>query len=182
MSTLVQIKTARAMLRDGCVLAYPTESVYGLGCDPFNQSAVMRLLALKHRSEKSGLILLVSCWDEVATLTQPISDEQRNVVQASWPGPVTWLFPKAPSVPEWIAGQHETIALRMSAHPVAHGLAADGPVVSTSANVTGQPAALSVSDVNTFFSDGVDAIVAGALGGREQPSTIIDVRTQQRIR
>ena len=110
--------------------------MYGLGCDPFSESALQRIIALKERPSAKGLIIVADQWERVHTLTQPLSNEQYNVIFDSWPGHTTWLFPASDKAPSLIIGDHSTIAIRISAHPLVHDLCAayGGPIVSTSAN------------------------------------------------
>ena len=133
------IYSAVESLQAGKVLVYPTESMYGLGCDPFNESAVGRLLSLKKRSKEEGLILIAANWMQVEQLIQPITNELREEINASWPGNKTWIFTKSALVPNWISGQHSTVALRVPDHPVALLLCElfKGPIVSTSVNIRG---------------------------------------------
>ncbi len=177
MNVIREVGEARDFLKQGKIIAYPTEAVYGLGCDPFNQQAVEAVLALKHRSQSKGLILLIADWSQLTPLIEPISDELLEPVRASWPGPVTWIFPKASTMPDWLTGQHHGIAIRMSAHPIAHQLCVNGPVVSTSANISGQNSAIDIAGLRLQFPQGIDAVLTGELGGLSQPSRIFDVTT-----
>ena len=173
---------ARALLSQGKIIAYPTEAVYGLGCDPFNEQAVNKLLVLKQRAVDKGLILLISNWSQLSSLIRAIPSHLMEDVKKTWPGPVTWLFPKAASIPYWISGEHESVAIRMSAHPIAQKLSSDGPIVSTSANVSSQEPAIDKAGIMAQFPSGLDAIVSGHLGGASQPSAIYDVVTGQKFR
>lgn len=182
MKILTQLKEASSLLQAGKIIAYPTEAVYGLGCDPFNWQAVERLLALKHRSISKGLILLISNWQQLDSLIEPIPTSLLDKVAATWPGPVTWIFPKAAQVPNWLSADEQTIAVRMSAHPIANAISENSPVVSTSANISGKPAAMDYASLTTQFPEGIDAFIEGDLGGLSQPSTIYDVRSGKRLR
>lgn len=173
---------AQAYLKQGKIIAYPTEAVYGLGCDPFNREAVEKLLTLKQRSSSKGLIILISTWQQLPELIQPISTELLAPVQASWPGPVTWIFPKSQAIPAWISGESTGVAIRMSAHPIAQLLCSDMPIVSTSANVSSIAPARSIEDLLLQFPQGIDAIVEGELGGAMQPSAIYEVESGKRLR
>src|SRR3990167_4516311 len=132
-------KVTKVLQQQG-VIAYPTEAVYGLGCDPFSELAVKKILKLKKRDINKGLILIASNWKQIENLIQPIPDEKLSQVMQTWPGPVTWLFPASDEVPRWISGAHSTIALRITAHPIAKALCEkwNGPIVSTSANKEGE--------------------------------------------
>lgn len=182
MQEVFDLNDARRLLREGALLAYPTEAVYGLGCDPFNQEAVQKLLDLKHRSSRMGLIVLIAEWSQLFSLTDNVSEVALQPVKKTWPGPVTWVFPKSDKIPEWISGDKKSVAIRMSAHPVAHALALEGPVVSTSANLSGQAAATTLETLRLQFPQGIDAVVMGSLGGLTQPSAIYDVQSGVRLR
>lgn len=178
------IDAAVAALQQGQVIAYPTEAVYGLGCDPFNEQAVQSLLQLKQRSVNKGLILIAADWSQCASLVHPLSDDKMKTVLASWPGPVTWLLPASDRVPTWIRGAHKTVALRVTAHPVASALCQTyGQVlVSTSANIEGQPPARDSDTVKDYFGEAVVAIVLGDLGDLAAPTVIRDAETGDIIR
>jgi len=164
---------ARAVHRGG-IIAYPTEGVFGLGCDPLDPDAVFRLLELKHRAVEKGLILIAGRFAQISTYLEPLSAPQRRKVLAAWPGPVTWLLPARPETPWWLTGDHDTLAVRVTAHPLAAALceAVGGPLVSTSANPTGRRPARTPLQVQRMFGSGVDFILHGATGGRHGPSEI----------
>lgn len=179
-----KIDEAVAALNNGEIIAYPTEAVFGLGCDPFNKTAVERLLSLKRRSVSKGLILIASDWNQIASLTCPISESVIDRAQNTWPGPYTWIFPASDSAPTWIRGDYPGIALRVTQHPLASALceAFGGPIVSTSANLEGTPPAKTVADLVNSFPTGIGLILAGPLGDSENPSTIRDVLTGDFLR
>ena len=168
------------LIDNGGIIAYPTEAVFGLGCDPFNEKAVTRLLKLKKRPIDKGLIILISNWKQLYPLIHANIDLSK--VKASWPGHITWLFQKSPNIPYWISGQHDTVAIRMTNHPVAKALCSNGPIVSTSANISDEQPALNHSQLLDQFSTGISAIVAGELGPHSKPSDIYDVSTGKKMR
>ncbi len=186
MSSVITLDTHEAAqrMRAGEVIAYPTEAVYGLGCDPRNERAVRHLLALKHRSPDAGLILIADRFEYFTPFIGEVQPDQLQRAMATWPGPVTWLFPRAPSVPDWLAGKHPAIALRLTAHEVCRQLCVEfgGAIVSTSANPTTQPAPKSAAKVAEYFPQGLAGIVQGELGGRELPSEIRDLLTGNTLR
>lgn len=182
MKIITQVDEACLLLTHGKVVAYPTEAVYGLGCDPFNKGAVEKIIALKHRSMDKGFIILIADWSQLIPLIGPVSDSLLDSVRESWPGPVTWVFPRAATIPDWLCGQHDSIAIRMSAHPIARQLCADAPVLSTSANLSNHAPAFDLAQLREQFPTGIDALLAGDLGGASQPSAIYDVRSGQRLR
>ena len=176
---LALIEAARAMVV-GAVVAYPTEAVYGLGCDPWNEQAVRRLLTLKRRSRRKGLILIASSLSQLSPFLAPIEPLVRKRLQADWPGAVTWLLRARSGVPPWLTGDHgagqRRVAVRVTAHPIAAGLCRrfDGAVVSTSANRAGRPACRTGRCVRRVFGSEVDVLVGGAVGGSQRPSRIVD--------
>src|SRR5688572_24130365 len=99
----IRINRAAGCLRQGGIVAYPTEGVWGLGCDPFNGAAVHKLLAIKQRPIEKGLILIAGSTTQIARLLNPLSSTQRKLLDESWPGPTTWLLPDAEQlIPSWI--------------------------------------------------------------------------------
>jgi L-threonylcarbamoyladenylate synthase len=169
---------ARRVLAAGGVIAYPTEGVWGLGCDPWDRPAVERILTLKQRPAGKGMILVASSVDQVAFLLERIPASLRDQALRHWPGPVTCLIPDPDGqVPEWVRGKHNTIAVRVSDHPVVRSLceAAGYPLVSTSCNPAGRPPARTSWQVRRYFNDRLDWLVPGALGGNRQPSRILDI-------
>ena len=181
---LLTIRQGAQCLFDGGVIAYPTEAVYGLGCDPDNQEAVLRILDLKNRPASAGLILVADRLERFAPYIEPVSAEAKERALSAWPGHVTWLFPRSVGVPDWLAGAHHTIALRITAHPGCIALCAafGTPIVSTSANPSSNPPARSARQVAEYFPDQLCGIVEGDLGGSDQPSEIRDLVTGRIIR
>jgi L-threonylcarbamoyladenylate synthase len=182
MKIIQSIADAWTLLKEGKIIAYPTEAVYGLGCDPFNERAVETLTALKQRQVEKGLIVLIANWQQLDLLALPLPESCLQPVRNSWPGPVTWIFPKSEHVPLITSGHHETIAVRMSAHPIARELCAHQPVVSTSANLSGKDPACTIEELMQQFPQGIDGVLSGELGGAASPSKIYDVRTGKRLR
>jgi L-threonylcarbamoyladenylate synthase len=182
--SLLTVEQAAQCLRDGKVIACPTESVFGLGCDPGNEVAVRQLLSLKGRPATAGLILIADCFERFEPYIKPVSQALRQRAGASWPGPVSWLFPRAEGVPDWLAGNHDTIALRLTAHPVCRALCAafEGAMVSSSANPSSAEPARSAGRVEEYFGSFLSGIVEGALGRNENPSEIRDLVTDAVIR
>jgi L-threonylcarbamoyladenylate synthase len=178
----IYVDTAVATLKQGGVLAYPTEAVWGLGCDPFNQQAVLKLLALKKRPIAKGLILIAASVEQVEPYLQLLTTLERERVVETWQNssqPTTWVVPVSPDFPEWIRGEHLSVAIRVSAHPPVQALcsAFGGAVISTSANISGQATAQNPEQIVSVFSDGVDYILPASLGGQKNPSQIRDART-----
>ena len=182
--SLLTVHQAAARLRAGEVIAYPTEAVFGLGCDPANEAAVRRLLSLKNRPSSAGLILIADSYDRFQPFIAEVGQELWQRAMSTWPGPVTWLFPRAEGVPDWLAGNHDTIALRLTAHDTSRELCAafGGAIVSTSANPSTAEPARSAARVEEYFGSYLGGIVSGALGGDEQPSEIRDLASGAVIR
>lgn len=178
------ILAAVSALKAGGVIAYPTEGVWGLGCLPDNEDAVHKVLALKGRPVEKGLILVAADLNQVTPMLDTLNSDQLAVLQTSWPGPNTWLVPHANKVPRWITGAHDKVALRVSDHPVVQALSAlaDSPLVSTSANPQGMPAAMTEAEVMTYFAGQLDAVAPGEVGARGRPSVIRDLLTGAEIR
>lgn len=179
-----ELEQAVAALRAGGVIAYPTEAVWGLGCDPDDEQALARLLRLKARDPAKGVILVAASIDQAAPWLEGVSEEQRATLAASWPGPATWLVPDNGRAHPLVRGHHDRVALRVSDHPLVVALceAFGGPVVSTSANRAGEPPAMSAQQVRAVFGDELDAVLDGPLGGLARPSTIRDLVTGRVLR
>jgi L-threonylcarbamoyladenylate synthase len=175
---------AAQLVRVGGVIAYPTEAVYGLGCDPRREVAVRRLLSLKRRSPAKGLILVADGLRRLNRFMRPLPEDLARRVCPTWPGPVTWLVPARSSVPRWLRGCHGTVAVRVTAHPLCRALcrAAGTALVSTSANRAGKAPATCPAEVRRAFGRGVDYVLAGDLGGLTTPTQIRDARTGRVVR
>ncbi|MDZ7851363.1 MAG: Sua5/YciO/YrdC/YwlC family protein [Halomonas sp.] len=175
---------AVVVLHAGGVIAYPTEAVWGLGCDPDDAAALTRLLQLKARDPAKGVILIAASIGQVAPWLEGLSAEQQALLAASWPGPHTWLVPDNGRSHALVRGDHDRVALRVSDHPrvVALCEAFGGPLVSTSANRAGEPPAMCAEEVRAAFGDELDAVLEGPLGGLERPSTIRDLVTGRVLR
>lgn len=177
---------ALTALRNGGVIAYPTEGVWGLGCDPRDEAAVMRLLALKQRTVDKGLILIASDEAQLADFVDmsTLDAATREVVRASWPGPNTWIVPASSTAPRWITGSHDGIAVRVTAHPQVIALCNGfgGALVSTSANLASAPSPRCRDELDPRIVAGVDAVGPGETLGRALPSTIRDARSGALLR
>ena len=176
-----ELAPALVALRSGGVVAYPTEAVWGLGCDPFDEDAVMRLLAIKQRPVDKGLILIASGIAQLDGLARldALPAARREAVLASWPGPNTWIVPASARVPRWITGDHDGVAARVSAHPPVVALCAafGGPLVSTSANLSGRPPVRRREQLDPTLCALLDAVVDGDTGELAAPTTIRDARS-----
>ena len=175
------VAEAAAWLKDGQVLAYPTEAVWGLGCDPYNGQAFHQILELKQRPIEKGVILLAAHLSQVEHLLQDLTEEMREKVIESWSNDspperaTTWLLPANAEIPDWIKGQHPKVAVRVTNHPLCVALcqAFGGFIVSTSANPAGMEPARSLQDAIRYFDQNLNYL-NGDLGLSQQPSRIID--------
>lgn len=177
------IARVRAHLGSGGVVAYATESCYGLGCDPRSYRAVRRILQLKNRPRSKGLILIADRYSRLQRYVLPPSPEQRRQLDRTWPGPHTWLMPASRHTPRWLRGQHDSIAVRVTAHPDAAELCRETgmALVSTSANRAGlQPLKTYAACAKAFGRDVL--VLPGKVGARRTPSTIQHLVTGKIIR
>ncbi len=179
-----RISYAVNCLQQGGVIAYPTEAVWGLGCDPMNEQAVASLLALKGRSEAKGLILIASSMEQLSPFLRGLDAGQRQVLKDSWPAATTWLVPDNGFAPAWIKGDFDSVALRVTAHPVAQSLceAFGGPIVSSSANLQGKIPAKTRQRVQQYFPSSLATIVPGQAGKNAKPTQIKDLLSGATIR
>jgi L-threonylcarbamoyladenylate synthase len=162
-----------AHLKSGGLIAYPTESCYGLGCDPDNRSAVQRLLKLKQRPQNKGLILIASSYRQVSRYLHPITPDQQQLLKTAGARAITYLMPALRSAPRWLRGSHDTLAIRLTAHKQAAQLCrgVNSALVSTSANRSGQRPARTHAQCRRLFGRKV-LVLTGRVGKRKNPSTI----------
>lgn len=174
-----QLLQACRALSSGGVIAYPTETVWGLGCDPGNEAAVQQVLAIKQRPIQKGLLLIAANTDQLEPYIVPLTPAKMRKILGTWPGPHTWLFAATARVPAWIRGRHDTVAVRVTSHPLATELCQQfgGPIVSTSANLSGFAPAKSEILVRRHFWDKVAYILPGEAGPHSTPSEIRDAQT-----
>ena len=178
------VADAARAVKEGAVIAYPTEAVWGLGCDPLDEVAVREILRLKSRPEEKGLILVAASLSQLLPFLAPLTAAQKQQLADVTDRPTTWLVPFNPQcVPGWISGGHDLLAVRICRHPIVQSLCelADTPLVSTSANPQGLPPAKNRDDIEAYFADAV-AASEGELGNAEKPSMIRNLLTGQVIR
>lgn len=184
MTTLsFKISLAVEKIKAGKIIAYPTEAVYGLGCDPLNKQAVIRLLTIKNRPVRKGLILIASSLSQLEPYLQ-LNNKIRTKVKTTWPGAVTWIIPAQFWVPKWLIGRHSSLAVRVTSHPLARLLCQKmcGPLVSTSANKNSKlPATNTWKVMKNFRASGV-FMLAGKLGNLKQATPIYAIDNYQQIR
>ncbi len=178
------IRRAAQILKKGGLIAYPTEAVYGLGCLAHFHKTIERLLKVKQRPVEKGLILLASDLSQLDDYIQPLPPDILAKIRYTWPGPITWLLPAREHTPELITGQHNSIAVRISAHPVVNELCrrSQAPLISTSANLSGKHMAYSAFEVRRQFANQLDYILNAPLGKQDKPSKIIDALSGRVIR
>ena len=169
----------------GKVFAYPTEAVFGLGCDPLNEQAVNEILRLKQRPVEKGMILIAQTIEQILPFVkfETLEEEIQAKIIDSWPGPVTWLMPKSEHTPYFISGDSDMVAVRVTSHPLVQKMcwAINGPLVSTSANPATKEPARSASEVLDYFGEQL-VLIEGALGEQKTPSKIIHSLSMEVIR
>ncbi|MCY4050423.1 MAG: Sua5/YciO/YrdC/YwlC family protein [Gammaproteobacteria bacterium] len=172
--SLVSIAQGARIIRGGGVIAYPTEGCYGLGCNPMDIDAVKRILSIKRRDYRKGLILISDHVKRLEYYFRCFPEVTKNEILTSWPGPVTWLLPARKNVPKIIRGEHQSIALRVSDHPSVRMLCQQSnmAIVSTSANRSSQQPHRLQKTVLNEFKDDIDGVVEGRIGQRRTPSII----------
>ena len=178
-----KLREAARCFHRGGLIAYPTEAVYGLGCDPLDSAAVERLLRLKDRPVAKGLILIAADFAQLLPFVRQLPPDLMQPVFDSWPGPNTWLLPARHDTPCWLTGRYDTLAVRVTAHPLAAALctAFGGAIVSTSANTADHPPARTALQAR-IRCPGVDLIVHGATGPLRRPTPIRDAVTGKVLR
>lgn len=183
MSSITQATKA---LQAGKVIAYPTEAVFGVGCDPDNQAAIEALLELKQRPVEKGLILIAATYEQLLDYIDEsqLSAEQIAQVKATWPGPVTWVMPVKSSVLKAVTGQFDSVAVRVSDHPIVQELclAFGKPITSTSANLTTLPPCRTQEEVIEQLGLDKVTLVEGKVGGLDKPTQIRDARSEKVLR
>jgi L-threonylcarbamoyladenylate synthase len=183
MSRLALRRAARIVRRGG-VIAYPTEAVFGLGCLPCDRAAVTRVLAIKRRSWRKGLILIGADLAQLERYVVLPPEPGRSEVLATWPGPHTWVLDARADAPRWITGGRSSVAVRVTAHPLARALclAVGEALVSTSANVSRRPPHRRLLRLRRDLGRQIDYVLAGALGGLSEPTRIKDGRSGRILR
>lgn len=175
------IRRGVAHLRRGGVIAYPTEGVWGLGCDPRQRRALRRILVLKGRPQHKGVLLVAGRAAETRRYWSAQGIDPARLAQF-WPG-TTLVLPATPKVPFWIRGHHKGIAVRISTHPAIATLsrAFGGAMVSTSANPAGRQPARSLRTLYRYFGGSL-WVLSARLGHQRRPSRIIDARSGHILR
>ena len=179
----LHVQKAIQVCEMGGIIAYPTEAVFGLGCIPIYEHSVRRILRLKRRSIRKGLILVAG---EIGQLEEFVDfSKVKNVktVFHSWPGPVTWIIPARQITPARLTGEHKTLAVRVSSHDLIKLLCAElGPIVSTSANPRNASPARSSQRVRSYFHEKIDYVIPAKITNNSNPSEIRDAQTGNILR
>jgi len=183
-ATSCNIDTAATIIKDGGVIAYPTEAVYGLGCDPSNPTALQRVVDIKKRSHDKGLILIASKRSQLDAFIRTPNAAITELMDEHWPGPVTLVVQAQSTINPLLTGGRTTLAVRVSDHIGVQALcnACGHALVSTSANISGQDALRTESEVLSLLGDKIDAVVEGELGHLSKPSKIIEASTGKILR
>ncbi len=181
-----EIEAAAHSFEQGGIIAYPTEAVFGLGCDPDNNSAIEKLLSLKQRSADKGFILLASDYSQLQPYIDEsaISEKQKIQILSRWPGAITQVLPINNNISPLLSGMYKTIAVRITQHPDVIALCrkTGKAIISTSANLSGQPAASTWQNVVQQFPTQLDYLIKTNTLGNSNPSTIIDGITSKILR
>jgi L-threonylcarbamoyladenylate synthase len=171
------LRIAAAAIREGGVIVYPTDTVYGIGADGLNAAAVGRIPAIKHRAENKPILVIVDSLSAARELTAEVSAAGERLMEAFWPGPLTLIFAAAPHVPAALTHGTGTIGIRIPAHPLCLRLAAfcGCPITSTSANVSGQRTPTTVEEMQCSLGPGIDLFLDAGILPASLPSTVVDV-------
>ena len=181
---LLSVEAAATAVHAGNIIAYPTEAIYGLGCDPDNQTSLQQLLEIKARATNKGLILVGSEWQQLEPFVELTNQSILDRALESWPGPVTWIMPASDRCSALLTGGRKTIAVRVSAHTVVRDLCNEygNALVSTSANISGEAPLRQAEDVADAFASQIAGVVEGKLGGLENATSIFDATTGVQLR
>ncbi len=173
------INRAVAILRAGGLIAYPTETFYGLGADARIPEAVDRVFSVKGRSFRNPVALIVGDREDIADLATSVPAPSRRLMEAFWPGALTLLFPASPRIIPRLTAGTGTIGIRVSSHPIAAALAKTlaSPLTATSANVSGREECTRAAEVREQLGEAIDAIIDGGSTAGGSGSTILDMTT-----
>lgn len=183
-----ELNNALKILQSQGVIAYPTESVFGLGCDPDCEAAIQKILLLKQRPAHKGLILIAASIEQLEKYADfsLLTDAQLTEIKKTWPGPTTWIIPSQKNLSKLISGDFESVAVRVTAHPIVRQIctAFDKPIISTSANLSGLEAALNSQQVNNMFKKDplLNLVIDAPVSGLSTHTAIYDASTGKRLR
>lgn len=170
-----KIYQASAAILSGGLVAFPTETYYGLAVDPFNEQALERLFRAKGRPELKPVLLLVSDPEQLTTITTVIPDNAWKLMDRFWPGPLTLVLPARPELSGYITGNTGTVGVRLSPHPIAAALlkTCNTPITATSANRSGDPPAVTAGEVRQVLDSHLDYVLDGGRTPGQQGSTLV---------
>ena len=182
--TAVDLSAAVTALLQGGTIAYPTEAVYGIGCNPLDENALQRIIEIKGRDKHKGFILIASKLAQLERYLAPIKPAWRSTILGVQPDPVTFVIPAATDIDPLLSGYRQSLAVRVSDHPIVRQLCDDfeGAIVSTSANRSGKPPARNATEVQEALGQDIDVIVRGQTGVLQAPTPIINIVTGERFR
>lgn len=171
------IHSAAQCLLSGWLVAYPTESFYGLAVDATNEDALKRLFLVKKRRTNRPVLILIQSIQVVEQYVTYIPQVAHRVIEAFWPGGLTLVFEASPKISPLLTAGTGKIGIRLSSHPVATALAREiqRPITGTSANISGEPACRNVEEILRVFGEGIDLIMDGGQTAGEIGSTVLDV-------
>jgi len=171
------IREAALIVLGGGVIAFPTDTFYGLGCDPFNEKAVERIFYIKRREPKKPLPLLIGDLEEIDRLARNLPEEFYKITNAFWPGPITLVLEAADSLPQILLAGERKVGIRLPRYQLARQLtrACGGVITATSANLSGQPSAATAQEVIDQIGDQIDLVLDGGQTSGGAASTVLDL-------
>ena len=173
------IPQALSVLQDGGLIAFPTDTIYGLAADPFNPAAIQRIFAVKGRPEEKALPVLIGSIDQLDPFVAAIDDAVSRIASRFWPGPLTIVMKKNAGLPDDLS-PYPTIGIRMPDHaPLRTLLQTTGPLATTSANLSGGRNALSAADVREQLGGRIELVLDGGISPGSAASTVVDMTTPQ---
>jgi len=184
----IDLSNALKVLNTQGVISYPTEAVFGLGCDPDSPIAIEKVLQLKKRPASKGLILIAANIEQLQNYADfsLLNNEQRDVIEKTWPGPFTWIIPAQKSLSKLVSGDFESVAVRVSDHPIVQQLCCQfgKPIISTSANLSGLEPCTTSQQVAEMFAKQplLETIIDAPVSGLANPSQIHDALSGKRLR
>jgi L-threonylcarbamoyladenylate synthase len=168
---------AAEVIQAGGVIVYPTETLYGIGSNAWDGSAIAKIRALKYRTEQKPILVIARSQDQVQLLAEEISSLAQRFIDAFWPGPLTLVFKASKQVPDLVSRGTGTIGVRIPSSPVCLRLLelVGSPLTSSSANLSGQPPLMTVAEIRQAIPKGIDLFLDGGQLPPSQPSTVLDV-------
>lgn len=172
------VRKAVECILNGGVVAFPTETYYGLAVDPYNESALLNLFKLKQRESEKAILVLIENSRKIDTVAANVPKEFKPLIEKFWPGPLTLIFPAKNTLSPLLTGKTKTVGVRVSPHPIAGALvrAMGKPVTATSANISGQKPAKSANEVKKIFGDRIDFIIDGGETAAGLCSTLVGLK------